>query len=335
MSFSFAQNGEDILLWRCFGAQRTGFYVDVGASSPIQDSVTQLFYEAGWSGLNIEPIPERVAELRRARPRDVTLCAAAGEQAGTISLVRTAGLGGLSTAVPLDQLPPVYAAHSWPIAAQQITLSDALAAHCAGPIDFLKIDAEDAEARVLSGLDLRRWRPALIVVEATRPLSSEPNHQAWEPMLLAADYAPAWFDGLNRTYLAAERDAELRPHFATPPNVFDGFTAYQALGRPLNNSLHPEHGFALHFAQLLLRALGTETDAYLEAVFRADQPPDMLAGRPTPAAVQGLYALVLARAASAGELALAAADPELTGGGLIRRLIGSEEFRTRRTRIAL
>jgi hypothetical protein len=47
MPFSFAQNAEDVLLWRCFREKKPGFYVDVNASSPISDSVTHLFYEQG------------------------------------------------------------------------------------------------------------------------------------------------------------------------------------------------------------------------------------------------------------------------------------------------
>ena len=56
MRISFAQNREDILLWRCFGRQRSGFFLDVGAGSPIRDKVTNLFYEHGWSGLNFDTI---------------------------------------------------------------------------------------------------------------------------------------------------------------------------------------------------------------------------------------------------------------------------------------
>ena len=48
-----AQNFEDVLLARCFEAQATGFYVDVGAEDPDIGSVTRHFYERGWRGLNV------------------------------------------------------------------------------------------------------------------------------------------------------------------------------------------------------------------------------------------------------------------------------------------
>ena len=102
------------------------------------------------------------------------------------------------------------------------TLSAVCLAHAAGEIHFLKVDVEGFEAAVLQGMDFRRFRPWIVVVEATRPHSTEEVHEAWEPWLLQSDYALAYADGLNRFYLAAEQ-VELRPHFKYPPNFFDEF----------------------------------------------------------------------------------------------------------------
>ena len=57
MSFiSYAQNFEDVMLRRVFAELDTGFYIDVGANDPSADSVTKAFYDAGWHGINIEPL---------------------------------------------------------------------------------------------------------------------------------------------------------------------------------------------------------------------------------------------------------------------------------------
>ena len=34
---SYAQNNEDVLLWRALGHVRDGFYIDVGANDPVHD----------------------------------------------------------------------------------------------------------------------------------------------------------------------------------------------------------------------------------------------------------------------------------------------------------
>ena len=52
---SYAQNFEDVMLWRALKHISNGFYIDVGAWSPDIDSVTRIFYEHGWRGVNVEP----------------------------------------------------------------------------------------------------------------------------------------------------------------------------------------------------------------------------------------------------------------------------------------
>lgn len=68
---SYAQNAEDVVLRRVFADVGEGFYVDVGACVPVDDSVTFHFYERGWSGVNVEPDPRFAAELSAERTRDV------------------------------------------------------------------------------------------------------------------------------------------------------------------------------------------------------------------------------------------------------------------------
>ena len=38
---------------------QNGFYIDVGANDPNLYSVTKAFYQRGWYGINIEPLPEK------------------------------------------------------------------------------------------------------------------------------------------------------------------------------------------------------------------------------------------------------------------------------------
>ncbi len=65
---SYAQNFEDLILMGILREIPNGFYVDVGANHPEQDSVTKIFYDKGWSGINIEPNTVLYNELCIARP---------------------------------------------------------------------------------------------------------------------------------------------------------------------------------------------------------------------------------------------------------------------------
>ena len=90
MSFiSYAQNHEDVMLWRALKHVQNGFYIDVGANHPSDDSVTRAFYERGWSGINIEPLSLHMAQLKADRPRDINLQFAVGVEDGEIELFDT------------------------------------------------------------------------------------------------------------------------------------------------------------------------------------------------------------------------------------------------------
>ena len=221
---SYAQNFEDVLLWRALGSIGPGFYIDVGASHPDSDSVTRALYDRGWSGINIEPVAASAHRLQAARPRDITLQLALGEAPGRTSFfVVQATDTGLSTTN--EALLARFERERFDVARTDVavdTLAEICRRHVSGPIHVLKVDVEGAERAVLAGGNFAAFRPWIVLVEATAPMSTVETHADWEPLLLAADYRFVWFDGLNRFYVAAER-AELARHFRVPPNVFDDF----------------------------------------------------------------------------------------------------------------
>jgi FkbM family methyltransferase len=220
---SYAQNFEDVMLWRALRHVGPGLYVDVGAQHPLIDSVSKAFYEQGWRGVHIEPVA-RFAELLRAdRPDETVLQVALSDTEGTLTL-NVIPETGLSTAV--DRYAERHRsergyAHQR-VEVPVLTLASALRSLAGKQVHWLKIDVEGFEAHVLRGWDSQALRPWIIVVEATIPNSTEPDYAAWDPILVAAAYRMVYFDGLNRFYIAAEHE-ELAAAFAAPPNVFDDF----------------------------------------------------------------------------------------------------------------
>ncbi len=98
MSFlSYAQNFEDVMLWRALGHVDDGLYVDVGAQHPRIDSVSRAFYERGWRGVHVEPVPAFADLLRADRPDETVLQVALAEREGSLTLNVFADTG-LSTA---------------------------------------------------------------------------------------------------------------------------------------------------------------------------------------------------------------------------------------------
>lgn len=223
---SYAQNFEDVMLWRALADVADGTYIDVGAAWPITDSVTMLFYERGWSGLNVEPNPALYQQLCADRERDINVCVAAGSEPGS-SVLNVVVDTGLST---LDStLAETYQGTGQLVRAVETTvttLTDLWETHLASRDDvhFLKIDVEGFELAVIQGNDWVRHRPWVVLVEATQPSSQMSAHAEWEPLLTAAGYRFVYADGLNRFYVASEH-AELVTRFEFPPNVFDGFVS--------------------------------------------------------------------------------------------------------------
>src|SRR5437660_12889254 len=93
---SYAQNFEDVLLWRALGHVEKGFYVDVGAQHPIVDSVSRAFYERGWRGVHVEPTLRHVELLKNDRPDEKVLQAVVSDRNGESRFFEVAD-GGLAT----------------------------------------------------------------------------------------------------------------------------------------------------------------------------------------------------------------------------------------------
>ena len=220
---SYAQNFEDVMLWRALSGVFGGFYIDVGAGDPDSNTVTRAFYERGWSGVNIEPDPTPFQALVRQRERDINLPIALADAPGERRFYTPSvpGLATLESAIAFQ-----HRARGMEVRRSKVevrTLAEICRRHAPAEIHFLNIDVEGAEGQVLQGADFATFRPWIVLAEATLPLTRQETHAAWEPLLVAAGYRFVWFDGLNRFYVAEERHAALSPHFHLPPNCFDQF----------------------------------------------------------------------------------------------------------------
>jgi FkbM family methyltransferase len=160
---SFSQFGEDIFLSHFFAAQRSGFYVDVGALHPAHMSNTLLLYRAGWRGINIEPDPEGVRLFRRYRPRDINLELAISSDEGAADFVVAGAFSGLKGSTYLWGT-----ARSRVIQVTTRRLASVLDEYLPEKteIDFLCVDCEGHDREILLSNDWQRYRPRLVAAEA-------------------------------------------------------------------------------------------------------------------------------------------------------------------------
>jgi FkbM family methyltransferase len=227
---SFAQNREDVLLHRALEGKRGGFFVDVGAGSPVWDSVTHWFSRNGWTGINIEPSPVRFKELVEARKADVNLNVGIHSRHGTMDyyhvLQNDVGHGwGLSSFDPLMKLFAERRGFCVDVLRVQVLpLVSILDQHATGRvIDFMKIDVEGLELEVLKSCDFERHRPRILCIEALKPENAIPSFSEWEPIVICNGYQFAAFDGLNNYYVRDEDCEAILSQFLAPVNVHDHY----------------------------------------------------------------------------------------------------------------
>ena len=226
---------EDVRLWRALSDVSNGIYVDVGAFHPIEHSVTAGFYEIGWSGVNIEPLPAKFSAFAKDRPRDSNLNIGVGPTDGslpfyTINPFGDVGSGQLST---FDHdVANTHRREGFQVTEGMVpvrTLNSVFSDIKSRDVHFLKVDVEGFEEPVLAGLDLTLYRPWILVVEATYPNTNTPTHHEWEHHITThGGYIFVHFDGLNRYYVRPDKRS-LAFALAAPLELVDDFVSREQI----------------------------------------------------------------------------------------------------------
>lgn len=222
MFISYAQNFEDVILWRALKHVENGFYVDVGAQDPIVDSVSRGFYEKGWRGVSVEPTVTYATKLRENRPDEEILQVAIGNGGEKIRFfeIPETGLSTGDAEIAQEHLQRGFEVVETEV--PLLPLAEILDGVGDRDIHWLKIDVEGMEKSVLESWSPSGKKPWIVVAESTRPLQVETVYEDWEPLLISRGYEFVYFDGLNRFYISEEH-MELKSFFGAGPNVFDDF----------------------------------------------------------------------------------------------------------------
>ena len=167
-----SQFGQDFFVWtRYFANTSRGVFLDVGCNQPeLLNNTYYLEKHKGWVGLAFDPIARYEGDWAKSRKAKFLAVAlgATNETKEFIEIHEADGWGsmlsGFAENARKEDLQ--YGHESYAVGVRR--LSDILDELHIQAVDFMSVDVEGAELDVLSGLDLRRHAPKVILLENYR-----------------------------------------------------------------------------------------------------------------------------------------------------------------------
>lgn len=157
-SIHYGEFGEDIFINRIFKDIKIGRYVDVGCYHPFKGSLTAQLYKKGWNGINIDLSKSSIDLFNIARKKDINLNLAISDFDGETNYYENSPINQQNSLIKDndDQIK---------IKIQCKRLSSILLKNNFYNFEYLNIDVEGSEEKVVRGLDLVKFRPILITIE--------------------------------------------------------------------------------------------------------------------------------------------------------------------------
>lgn len=166
---SYSQDAEDLFLWACMAERLSnpgykGFWVDIGAHDPARLSNTKMFYDIGWRGINVDPMPEAMEKFRRFRKRDINVNLGVGPSEGSMDyfMFRDYAFNTFDKGIA-DSRDGLREVRKIPM----IRLDHLLDKYLPNGqhIDFLTVDAEGLDFEILKTNNWSKYRPDFVLAE--------------------------------------------------------------------------------------------------------------------------------------------------------------------------
>jgi FkbM family methyltransferase len=162
MTQSYAQDNEDLLMDKFLVdlGKKDISYVDIGAGDPIIINNTYYFYQKGFHGVLVDPLPWNCKLIREKRPRDILIEGVIYDGAESEVYVRVKGRHGGGSRI-VSTKPPE---HKRQVTASACNINDVLDYFRKIP-DLVSIDAEGYDLTILKSMNLKKRRIPIICVE--------------------------------------------------------------------------------------------------------------------------------------------------------------------------
>jgi len=199
----FGEFGEDILINRFFRKKNYGFYVDIGCYHPTKGSLTYFLYKKGWRGLNVDLSKISIDLFKLARPKDYNIHAAVTDFDGETHFFENGMINQQNT---LEN----NGANLKKIKIIAFKLQTLLEKLNIKHIDFLNVDVEGSDYKVISSLDLNKIRPKMICIEENKYDIKDIINDAIQSFMNSNDYFLFSRIGVSSIYIDSYIKGEIK-----------------------------------------------------------------------------------------------------------------------------
>lgn len=173
---SYAQHQQDVIVMQqIFPGKRDGVFVEIGAHDGLEISNTLLMEEMGWTGMLIEANEKVYQKLLVNRPNAINIFGAAYDRDGTVEFRQLDGYTEMLSGI-VETVDPrhvermkyemsILGGNEKIVTVPCFEITSLLLRHNLANIDYMSIDVEGAEIKILRSLDFSRLRVTLIQIE--------------------------------------------------------------------------------------------------------------------------------------------------------------------------
>jgi len=165
---SFSQFGEDLNVDRILKRKENGFFIDIGAYHPFKYSNSYYFKRKNFRGINIEPNPENFKLFETYRKDDININVGISDLGRELEYHKFK-VGAFNT-FDKEQAQSIIDKNQEYLGSELINtlnINTVLEEHLPAEtkIDFINLDCEGLDFKILSSFDFDKYAPSIFIVE--------------------------------------------------------------------------------------------------------------------------------------------------------------------------
>ena len=156
---SYSQFGEDLVV-NDFFKNFVGRYVDIGCYHPIKYNNTALLHKKGWKGVNIDLNRKSIDLFNACRKNDLNITACLSDKIEEVTIYLDSEFSALNS-IYVDNSKNFKFKNLKKISVKTKIFPELIKDN----FDFLNIDCEGNDFKILKTIDLKKYTPKIINIE--------------------------------------------------------------------------------------------------------------------------------------------------------------------------